>query len=337
MSWLEEKYIGILGLRLRNFKRKGPRLWNFSCPLCGDSPTDSRKARGFVYDAKGELNYCCKKCGVSTTFRNFLKKYDSMLYTEMRMEIMGNRAEVKRQVEEAQWRPLFTKDEAIKGLLKVSSLPDHDPVRQLVLARHIPPKLHYKLYRCPNFCAHTNKLIPGKFSEWSVAHDETRLLIPFINKSGKVHAYQGRSLSDSSLARYLTIQLMDDVPLLYGLDTVNPNYYYHVLEGPIDAMFLPNAVATAGGDLVSAIQDLPKERAVICYDNERRSPQTIQKMRMAVQHGYSLCIWPRSFEHKDINDAILKGYTTEQLTDIIKQNTFKDLVAEAELSDWRLA
>jgi hypothetical protein len=100
-------------------------------------------------------------------------------------------------------------------------------------------------------------------------------------------------------------------------------------------MFIPNSIATAGGDLVSAIGTLnDKQNLVIVYDNESRSKETIKKLDKAIMQGYSVCIWPENLEHKDINDMVLAGLTSNFIQFIIKSNTYRDLAAKLALTKW---
>jgi hypothetical protein len=108
-----------------------------------------------------------------------------------------------------------------------------------------------------------------------------------------------------------------------------------VFEGPLDAMFVPNSIATAGGDLVSTIKDFPKKNLVIVYDCEPRSKETVSKISKAINNGYNVCIWPTNFQHKDVNDAILAGLSSEFVKYIIDQNTYKDLPAIMTLNNWK--
>ena len=90
MHWLEHKYISLVSARLRNYKRKSSGLYNFSCPICGDSATNQRKARGYVYDSKGKMLYHCHNCGVTTDVPKLIKILDQNLYNEMMMEKLKN-------------------------------------------------------------------------------------------------------------------------------------------------------------------------------------------------------------------------------------------------------
>jgi hypothetical protein len=270
---------------------------------------------------------------------NFIKMIDQGLYNQFVLEkIQDNKSPEQVDLEtfvDKMKKPTFLKEGPLKGLKKVSQLsPDHR-VKQLVDARKIPTPFHAKLFSCPNFKHFTNKLVPGKFDDESLKRDETRLLIPFFDKDKKVHAYQGRALGNSNI-KYITIILDETVPKVYGLDIANFNKPVYVTEGPIDSMFIDNSIATAGGDLVSALGPLcaSKSSMVIVYDNEPRSRDTVKKIDKAIMQGYNVCIWPENLEHKDINDMVLAGMSSEFITHILKTNTYRDLAAKLALTKW---
>jgi hypothetical protein len=99
-------------------------------------------------------------------------------------------------------------------------------------------------------------------------------------------------------------------------------------------MFIPNSIATAGGDLVAAINTFPKENMVIVYDNESRSKETKKKIDKSIFQGYNVVIWPDNLDKKDINDMVLAGMSPEFIKHIIDKNTYKDLAAKLALSKW---
>ena len=99
MDWLEQKYVNILGSRLRNFKRKSGNVFNFSCPICGDSHKISTKARGYVYDKAGKGLFHCHNCGASMRVPNFIKMVDAVLYEEYLMEKLADKPKSKEELE----------------------------------------------------------------------------------------------------------------------------------------------------------------------------------------------------------------------------------------------
>jgi transcription elongation factor Elf1 len=332
---LELKYITLISSRLRNFKRKG-NLLNFSCPLCGDSENKKSKARAYVYQKKDKWLFHCHNCGAAMTAANFIKTMDQGLYSEFVIEsLKSNRTEEQNDLQNFvnKMKPVKYAD-VLKGLKKVSQLsPDH-PVKKLVTQRKIPTNYHHKIYACPNFMEFTNKFIPNKFDSKALNYDEMRLLIPFISSTQEIHAFQGRSVNKKSEVRYITIVISELFPKVYGLDTVNFNLPVPVFEGPIDSMFVDNSIATAGGDL-GCISKFDRNKLIVVFDNEPRSPETVKKYEKAIYQGYKVCIWPSNIEQKDVNDMILAGYTKTSVEHIIYSNTYNELSAKMALTNWK--
>ena len=70
MDLIDSKYIGLVSPRLQKFKRVKPNLYNFRCPICGDSQKHKNKARGYFYQYKTDTNFKCHNCGASSSFNN---------------------------------------------------------------------------------------------------------------------------------------------------------------------------------------------------------------------------------------------------------------------------
>lgn len=338
MNWLEQKYMGLISFKLRNYKRKNGELYNFSCPFCGDSEKDKKKARGYIYVKQGKTLFHCHNCNLTYGFNNFLKNLDFQLYSELCLErLKDEKSPEQKSLDDfvaKMKKPNFIQSSPLKELKKISQL-DHDhPTKLFVSNRLIPNPFHAKMFHCAKFFAWCNRIIPGKFSDEALLFDEPRLLIPFLDKNQTMFAFQGRALDPQSNIRYITIVIDESKPKLYGLDTVDFNKKTYILEGPIDSMFIPNSIATAGGDLVATISGLDKKNMIVCYDNEPRSIETKKKLDKAITNGYSVCIWPTNLIHKDINDMILAGLSHEFIKYIIDTNTHKDLTAKLALNTW---
>ncbi len=86
MDLIDSKYIGLVSSRLSKFKRVKPNLYNFRCPICGDSQKQKNKARGYLYGIKANTNYKCHNCGASMSLNNFLKHIDAVLHKQYTME-----------------------------------------------------------------------------------------------------------------------------------------------------------------------------------------------------------------------------------------------------------
>lgn len=342
-QWLEAKYVSLLSNRLRNFKRKNQDNWNFSCPVCGDSKTNKHKARGYVYPLKGSLLYHCHNCNVTMSVQKLVKFIDPTLYDEFIRErvMMDPQEKPKNEITEFVEKmkpPVFVTSSPLKHLKKVSLFKPSSTLKLWVDGRKIPPESHYRLFFCKEFKRWVNEhCLPGKFNEDSLTRDEPRLVIPFIDKEGNMFGFQGRSFKKNATVRYITIILDDTKPKLFGLDKIDESKKMFVVEGPIDSLFLPNCLASAGADLITNLHKVTtdKSKFVIVYDNEPRNKDIVKNMEKAIDQGYEICIWPESMQYKDINDMVLGGYTQANIVDIINNNTYKGLEAKLELATWK--
>lgn len=336
--WLEAKYVTLASSHVKNFKQKNSYHWNFSCPICGDSQTNRRKARGYVYPGnKGSLLYYCHKEGKTYTIPQFLEKIDKHLYEEYTKEKL---VQVRLEKEDHDTfvqkltKPKFQAESPLNSLKKISQLPHDHLAKKYVDSRHIPSRLHYKLFYSPNFKTWVNSIIPEKFTNTS--NDEPRLIIPFISENGDLIGFQGRALKDTDMGKYITIRLEETSPKFFGLDTVDTRKHIYVVEGPIDSMFLPNAIATMDSNLSSRLHyfNLDKKQFTLIHDNQPRNKQIVNIYNKSIKDGWRVCIWPVDMEGKDINDLILSGLSLEDMLNIIDSNTFSGLEAQLRLNKW---
>ena len=91
MDLVDSKYIGVVSSRLLKFKRVKADLYNFRCPICGDSQKHKNKARGYLYAVKADMNFRCHNCGASMTFSNFLKEVDPVVHKQYIVERVKNK------------------------------------------------------------------------------------------------------------------------------------------------------------------------------------------------------------------------------------------------------
>lgn len=344
LIWLDSKYLSLVSFRLRNFKRKGS-AWNFSCPYCGDSKTDKRKARGYVYSRKGKLRFHCHNCGVpGVDIPKLIKHLDLGLYDEYVKEklLADPNKQEKSDVQvfaEKMKKPTFIKDTPLKKLKKISQFSPDSVVKKYIDQRKIPTKYHYKLFFCKEFKAWVNTLQPGKFEPDAEGnlHDEPRLVIPFLDKEGNLFAIQGRSFRKNTNLRYITIMFDEEKPKLYGLDTIDEKLPIYVVEGPIDSMFLPNCLASAGSDVTTNLNSISEDKSkfIIVYDNEPRNKEIVRKIERAIDAGFPVCIWPESLEQKDINDMVMAGMKLRKIVETINESTYTGLEAKLKFQQWK--
>ena len=323
-AYIDLKFIMMLSPRLDKFKKLRDNLFNFRCPYCGDSHKSQSKARGYFYRKKNDFFYRCHNCGKGTTFGKVLEYIDTLIYKEYVMERYKGDAPKTEAPEFNFEAPKFKKRDAkLENLTPINKLNSDHPARQLVESRQIPEEFYSDLYLCSKFFewAKIGTLVPRR-------QEHPRLVIPFRDETGEVFAAQGRAFGKET-PKYLTVKFQDK-PKIFGLDRIDLSRKVHIVEGPIDSLFVDNCLAMAGADF----GNLPED-ATIILDNEPRSREIIKRMKNLIENNYELVIWPDSIPHKDINDMILAGMTSDDVQKIIKQNTYNGLQATARLSAWK--
>jgi len=327
MLWVDKKYLRLISSRFRNSKWKNEDLLNHSCPYCGDSEKNPHKARGYHFVYKDTFMYKCHNCGESKGFGKFLKEQDNALWKQYAVE--------KFYKKEPNYTPVLESKTSLPkhdSLMKVGCVKaiDAQQSRDYLNHRHIPKDKWDELYYIEN-CQSLSQL-DYKYKE-RVFGNDPRLVIPFYTRQGKLIGVSGRALNNNKL-RYLTLKFDESQPLIYGLQTVDYNKRVYVTEGPIDSLFLPNAIAVAGSDFSKLNTIVPAEQAVIVFDNEPRNPEIVKHLSHIIKDGFTVCIWPKTIKQKDINDMILNGLSSNIIEDTINKNKFSGLKARMALSDW---
>lgn len=330
--YIDRSFLLRLSPKLLRFSQKKTDLYNFRCPICGDSQKNKLKSRGFVYRKKNDYFYMCHNCGASNTFYNFLKQVDESLIKEYLLERYKDSAQNANtpapSFEEAKTKPVFYQKIQLES---IDDLPEAHFAKNYIQARQIPLSFYSQLYYAPDFKKFVEDM--GIEKEGLTENDQ-RLIIPFYNEKKELVAFQGRALGESKL-RYITVKLHDDNKKIYGLDRANTEEMICVTEGPIDSMFLHNAVATADSNLQAIGDTFDKSKLVLVYDNEPRNKDIVRTMERAIDAHFNVVIWPEYMEDKDINEMILSGFSSDEIQDIIDNNTFVNLRAKAEFVNWK--
>ena len=211
MDLVDSKYIGLVSSRLQKFKRVKAALYNFRCPICGDSQKHKNKARGYFYQVKTNTNYKCHNCGASLSFNNFLKQIDSTLHKQYTLEKFKEGHTGKSFVVD---EPTFDfKKPIFKRKLDLPKASEVPIAKKYLEKRMLDPEKFY---------------FTNKFQEWTntqkqtfdtIHRDESRIIIPMYDTDRNLIGFQGRSLGPNSV-KYITVMLDDDAPKIYGLDQI---------------------------------------------------------------------------------------------------------------------
>ena len=322
MDLIDTKYIGLVSSRLQKFKKVKADLYNFRCPICGDSQKHKNKARGYIYAIKNNANFKCHNCGASLSLNNFIKKLDTTLHKQYCLEKFkeGHSGGKNFVVEEPKFefkKPVFRKKIDLPKASEVKIAKQYLDNRKLDST-----KFYYT----------------DKFKEWSntqkqtfdyIGKDEPRIIIPMYDTEKKLIGFQGRSLIPNSV-KYITIMIDEDAPKIYGLDQVNQEKPIYIIEGPFDASLVENSIAMCGADV--DIGSLGWSDYIYVYDNEPRSKEITARIAKTIDRGDKVVIWPSSLQEKDVNDMILGGH---QVMNMLKSNTYSGLEAKIKFNIWK--
>ena len=321
MDLVDSKYIGLVSSRLQKFKRVKADLYNFRCPICGDSQKHKNKARGYLYPLKADINFKCHNCGASSTFSNFLKQLDPTLHKQYVFEKFQTRNTGKGSIIE---EPKFDfKKPVFKKSLDIPKASEVPIAKEYLEKRKLDPSKFY-------FASKFKKWVNTQKQTFDTTHrDESRIIIPMYDTERNLIGFQGRALGPN-FVKYITVMLNDNAPKIYGLERVNPKETVYVVEGPFDSTFVENSVAFCGSD--GNMAHLEGSSIVYVYDNEPRNQEILGRIEQCIDRGEQVVLWPRSIEEKDINDMVLANY---DIMDILKSNTYSGLEAKVKFNNWK--
>ena len=322
MDIIDSKYIGLISSRLQKFKRVKSNLYNFRCPICGDSQKHKNKARGYFYQVKTNTNFKCHNCGASLSFNNFLKQIDSTLHKQYILEKFkeGHAGGRNFVVEEPKFD--FTKP-VFKPKLNLPKASEVPIAREYLLKRRLDPT---KFYFAQKFQEWTNT---QKQTFDNIVRDECRIVIPLYDTNSELIGFQGRSLGPNSI-KYITVMLNDNKPKIYGLEKINEREPIFIVEGPFDSTLVENSIAMCGSDV--DIRTYNWSDYIWVFDNEPRNREINNRVSKIIDRGDKVVIWPNHINQKDINDMVLSNI---DVMSVLKSNTYSGLKAKVKFNNWK--
>jgi predicted RNA-binding Zn-ribbon protein involved in translation (DUF1610 family) len=322
------KYLQLLSHRLRNFKELEQFKVNFSCPVCGDSKKVKWKARGYIYIYQGKTFFKCQNCGEAKSFGSFLRYLDEGTWSEWRKESVQEEPTYKFVHVP---KLVSVKKDTYDRMVNLLSLPEEHIARVYVNSRRIPLTRQRLLYFTENYRSLVEEVFPGKGGRFP---EDERLVIPIYNKQRELVAISGRSMNGSPI-RYATAK-SDDQKCFFGLERMVSDKPVLVTEGPIDALFLPNAVAVCHAELSAFGKAFPELNSILIFDNEPANPQIVKNMEKALEENMSVCVWADCpFKGKDINEMVKNGSDIRSIVSFILANSHKGPSARMKMISWK--
>lgn len=336
--FLDLKYIALISNRLDRFKRKDDYLFNFRCPICGDSAGKKNKLRGFLYRKENSMFFRCHNCDAGTTLGGFIKQVDSLLYKEYLLEKFTQPEEVDGPVKEVNpaysfdFKPNFDKPKSLIDTLmdRLDTLPAEHEAIQYVKKRMIPEDQYHRIYYVDDI--RTLSELNSKYTE-ALKIKQPRIALPFITPDGQLSGVSLRAIRGETL-RYINLKVKEEDLSIFGLDVVDKKQEVYVVEGPIDSLFLDNAIACVGTSF-GKINKLNLTQFTVIFDNQPRNREVCALIEKQISAGNKVCLWPNIIKEKDINDMISSGLTKKEICSIISNNTYSGLEAKLMFTRWR--
>lgn len=328
-------YIGMFQHRLNQFSQKKSNLFNFRCPICGDSQKNKSKKRAFIYESKSNdgMIFICHNCGASMGLYGFIELMFPDLLGRYKMEKF--RSSRGHEIEKA-------------ILMKPEEIPEEDSDQEICNDDLIPVDFLDRSHKARRYLQDERKLPDSimdrflfveDFAEWYRQFDEetklfphSRIIIPYLNKDGEIYRYVCRVFDSKAVPRYLFIEISNDTPF-YNFYGVNPNERVYIFEGQIDSMLIENSIAIGNAkfdrNLLTDFKDY-----VIVPDQQPRNPEVANAVKKAIDAGHPVSIWNRDLG-KDINQMLINGNSIEKIKSIIDENVVSGPSARLKFINWR--
>lgn len=315
--------------------RKG--IYRCDCVICGDSKT-KRSKRRMYFIAKTGVHVYCHNCGYSSSLRSFiehkapdlLQEYLFYGFTDKLKSPAVNADELKEKLQESITEIKPTKTSNIQRLNELtkcfSELKEDHHARKYVERRLIP-------FSKVRFCSSLYKLTcEFDVGEQYSGFDIPCMIIPFFLANEKLEIFQARFFDKKVKPKYITVKLNPGARKIYNADFVDYSKPVYILEGPIDSMSVPNAIALAGSD------GTPEKDGdyIWVFDNERKNREIASKIESKIISGEKVILWKSTDYFKDINDGIVaKDIDPSTIDKFLRERTFSGLKAKLEFVKWK--
>ena len=305
--------------------KKYQRVYNAECCVCGEGHSAGRKRRLFYFP--DDRYFYCFNCSRSWSELNWIHEISKKPVYEILKETKTFHSSKEIQTKIAK------QNEAVKAV-DVPALPD-DAI-DIFDSNQVVFHKEEKLVKNSVQYAQKRRLFTAVNRPKSLyvslrdkVH-KNRLIIPFYGESGKVESYQSRSLDGDVYPKYLTKY---GEKSLYGENNIDNDIpYIFIFEGPIDAMFVKNAVAVGGSSMTdkqeSFIKKCVDKEIIYVYDNDKNNKEMSKKIKNLIKQNKKLFVWPKEFKKfKDVNEICCNLHLDELPYKFIVQNSYSGVEA----------
>ena len=328
---LEYKFVQLVGEHLEGFKKVRENVYNFRCPICGDSIHKSSKKRGYFLKKEGHFIFYCHNCGASMSLKNFLYETNPELYKQFQREKLMNGGKLHFEKDESKIFKNIQKIEVKPNhLIEVSNLSENHPAYQYLKNRNVPIEFFNRVKWTENFPELVKNTIGDKYN--NVNLPKQGIIFELKEFDGKVTGYQIRSIDKNvpKSQRFIICSINDEHG--YFFNELDYSKSIYVIEGCTDSLFLKNSIAV----LSSMLWKLHvSDKCVYFNDQEPRNSSVCKQIDKCIKLGYNVVLLPREFENMDVNDIVNSGISYKKLNSLFEKYTFSGIRARIEFSNWR--
>lgn len=326
------EFIGRLKPYLSRFKQVSEKVYNFRCPLCGDSTHNKYRARGYLLqDDKMEWRAYCHNCGENVGFKEFLKVIDTSLYQDYVAAILKDKPK-RVQIPEKVEAKSFETSLLERHIIPVVSLPEEHPAKVYLKGRLVPESSMKFVFWTDEW----KELSQESFFEGKYNSDimfEKGIVFPLYNREKKLTGFQLRSIEAETKTNRFQTMIAPNQEAFFGVERLREESAIYVVEGCTDSLFLPNCVAV----LNSRLSRFPFPGATYFQDQEPRNKAICDQLEASISKGFKVVLLPLKYSGMDVNDIFKELKSQVKLLELFKKYTFQGLRAKIEFGNWKRA
>lgn len=347
----EETLINQIAHRLERFKWEGHRSSHGKtakcrCIVCGDSQRNKSKARFYFIPAENGYRVYCHNCGYSESLRFFIKEYFPEFYGDYAFDRLKKRLVGDEVKETVKLEPIQKKEKVLdfpewfKLLTPLDGLPKDHKTVQYALKRNLGNHLD-KLFFIDDF-SKLQSICPERNMDFA-KNDSNRMILVCRSFEGVPFGVIGRSILPDEPLRYLNLKSSEwEGPLCYGLDRVDSSKETVVLEGAIDSLHLPNAIAVNSSALANVsyyfYSPNSMDNFIFFFDQQPRNREICGLIENAIDRNLSVVLLPEhvreKLKAKDV-DEMVRSITPEEIMELFRKHCVHGATAVLVFKIWK--
>ena len=327
---LEYRYVNLAGASLEGFKKLRENVYNFRCPICGDSVQKNSKKRGYFLKKEGQFIFYCHNCGTSMSLKNFLYQTDNALFQQFQREKLIGGLKFDKKEQQNPFKNVQRFEIKETNILPVSSLQSSHPAYQYLLGRNVPVEMFHRVKWSSDFPKLVRDTIGEKYSKTKLPKEG--IIFELKDFDGKITGYQIRSIDKNipKSQRFVICSINEEHDFFY--DTLDYTKKIYIIEGCTDSLFLNNSIAVLSSMLWKIH---PSDNCVYINDQEPRNASVCKQIEKCISLGYPVVLLPREYENMDINDIVNSGVSSKNLEALFEKHTYSGLKAKMFFAKWK--